>query len=719
MKTVAEIGFLSKLRSWSAGSVLAVVLNIAVGGMVVLADDSSDRGATEPTEADSKSLPPLHDEIDRLLATDSLVPSITTAEDSEFLRRVTLDLHGIIPTAEEARAFLDDATADKRVRLIDRLLDSPRFARHMATTFDVLWLERRTDKNVGFPLWYDFLYQSFLKNKPYDQLVREVLAADGKPEMRGATKFYQARAVEADALTRDIGRLMFGMDMQCNQCHDHPVVEDYKIGDYYGLRAFVTRTYLFGDPKTKQQNVAEKPDGEASFTNVFTSASSKKVLPRLPRGDVLPDEPTFKKGEELVAKPAKGEQPIPKFSRRALLAERATDGTYELLDRNIVNRLWAHVFGRGLVQPVDLIHPDNPPSHPEVLDLIARDFRAHGCDIKHTLRELMLTKTYARSCELPSPQALNADAVAVRLSACERDLAELQTKLTAAEEVFKAATSPVAKSEPPKAEVAAKVDEKGFENSDAKPTEPPPADATVTEESAADKAHADVRRWKTLLNAKTKSIEEARLASEYLTLVKSDPKQSAMKWEALVQFWSDRGDIGLLKPLAPEAFADSLMQAAGVVSQSETKARAAIQKSPPKEMKNAEPEARPAIEAMLLDKQTFEPLRTNYSKFVELYADAASQDFAATLNQALFFGNAGLVDSWLKPAENNLAARLIACKSLDEAADELYLSVLTRRPTDKERSEVAAYVAAQKQPSTAWQELAWALMSSSEFRFNH
>lgn len=715
MKTVAEIGFLSKLRSWIAGSALAVVLNFVAGGMVVLADDPSDRGATESTGADSKSLPPLHDEIDRLLAADSLVPPIAAADDSEFLRRVTLDLHGIIPTAAEARAFLDDPTSDKRVRLIDRLFDSPRFARHMATTFDVLWLERRTDKNVGFALWYDFLYQSFLKNKPYDQLVREVLAADGKPEMRGATKFYQARAVEADALTRDIGRLMFGMDMQCNQCHDHPVVEDYKIGDYYGLRAFVTRTYLFGDPKTKQQNVAEKADGEASFTNVFTSASSKKVLPRLPRGDVLPEEPTFKKGEELVAKPAKGEQPIPKFSRRALLAERATDGTYELLDRNAANRFWAHVFGRGLVQPVDLIHPDNPPSHPKVLDLITRDFRAHGCDIKHTLRELMLTKTYARSCELPSPQALNADVVAVRLSACERELAELQAKLTAAEEAFKAATSLAVKSEPPKADVAGKASE----NSDAKPTEPMPVEATATRESAADKALAEVRHLKTLLNAKTKSIEEARLASDYLTLAKSDPKQAAIKWESLVQFWSDRGDIGLLKPLPPESFADSLMQAAGVVSQSEAKARAAIQKSPPKEMKNAEPEARPAIEAMLIDKQTFEPLRTNYTKFVELYADAASHDFAATLNQALFFGNAGLVDSWLKPAENNLTARLIACKSPEEAADELYLSVLTRRPTDKERSEVAAYVAAHKQPATAWQELAWALMSSSEFRFNH
>lgn len=708
MTTVAESRLMTKLRCRVVCSAMAVALSF--GWSAVMADDPNDGRSTEPKAVET----PLRDEVDRLLAADSLAPPVASADDAEFLRRATLDLHGLIPSADEARAFLDDTATDKRVRLIERLLDSPRFARHLATTFDVLWLERRTDKNVAVGLWYDFLYQSFLQNKPYDKLVREVLAAERSPELRGATKFYQARACEPDALTRDIGRLMFGMDMQCNQCHDHPVVEDYKIGDYYGLRAFVSRTYLFQDAKAKQQVVAEKAEGEASFTNVFTSASSKKVLPRLPRGDALPDEPTFKKGEELVGKPAKGEQPIPKFSRRTLLAERATDGTYELLDRNAANRLWAHVFGRGLVHPIDFMHPDNPPAHPDVLDLVARDFRSHGCDIKHTLRELMLTKTYARSCEVPSPQALNADAVARRLSECERELIELQTKLASAEEVLKAIPPATGKVEETKA-----ADKKDAENADSKETQPPIADELAAQQVAVDKARADVRHWKTLINAKTKSIEEAKLASEYLNLAKTDVQQAAIKWEALVQFWSDRGDIGLLKPLPPEAFADSLMQASGVVSIAEAKARAAIQKSPPKELKNADPDDRPIVEAMLIDKQTFEPLRTNYAKFVELYAEAPGQDFAATLNQALFFGNAGLVNTWLKPAENNLTARLVACKNIDEAAEELYLSVLTRRPTDKERSAVAAYLSDHKQPATAWQELAWALLSSSEFRFNH
>jgi hypothetical protein len=306
--------------------------------------------AAKPTSTKPLPAPPralLHAEIDRLLRADSLVPKPAKADDAEFLRRATLDLHGIIPSAVEAREFLADKSSDKRAKLIDRLLASPRFARHMATTFDVMWLERKTDKNIAFGPWYDFLYQSFLKNKPYDQLVREVLAAHETPELRPTTKFYHARNCEPDAVTRDIGRIFFGMDMQCNQCHDHPLVDDYKITDYYGLRAFVVRTYVFNNRKTKQQELAEKAEGETSFTSVFTGESADKVQPRLPRGATLAAEPTFKKGEELVAKPAKDERPIPKFSRRELLADAATGGSYDLLYRNAVNRLWAHVFGRG------------------------------------------------------------------------------------------------------------------------------------------------------------------------------------------------------------------------------------------------------------------------------------------------------------------------------------------------------------------------------------
>jgi len=660
---------------------------------------TSSSFAAKPTPPLTKSL---HAEIDRLLKADWLVPPTPPADDAEFVRRATLDLHGIIPTAAETRAFLDDRSPDKRTQLIDRLLASPRFARHMATTFDVLLIERKQEKNISFDEWYEYLYQSFLTNKPYDQLVREVLAAD--ESLRPATRFFHARTCEPDVMTRDIGRLFFGMDMQCNQCHDHPDVDDYKIGDYYGLRAFVSRTYVFNNKITNRIEIAEKPEGETSFTSVFTGESADNVPPRLPRGPALPAEPKFKKGEELAATPEKGDRPIPKYSRRAVLAEQAAEKSYDQLPRAAVNRLWAHVFGRGLVHPVDFIHPDNPPSHPAVLDLLTQDFREHGCDVKRTLRELMLTEAYGRTCELPSGKQLNAAVVSKRLKACETEAAALEKQLAAAEAATDAAREALGKLEVVAEKDAAKAPAEKL------------AAAAAEREACIDR----VRRLKTLYNAELKSLEEARTADEYLQAAKSDAASAEQKWTLLVDFWSNRADVPLLRPLPPEPFTDSILQAAGIVATAQAKARTTIQKSPPKEMKEAKAAERSSIEAILVDKQTFEPLRTNFKDFVNLYADAPGQDFSATVNQALFFGNAPIVGTWLKPDGTNLTARLTAMKDVDELADELYLSVLTRLPTDDERADVADYLKDRTSDrSAAVQEMAWALMSSTEFRFNH
>lgn len=606
----------------------------------------------------------LHDQIDQLFEADTLVPTIAPADDAEFLRRAMLDLHGIIPTADEARAFLNDASPTKRTELIDRLLASPRYARHFATTFDVLWLERKQEKNIKTQDWYDYLYRSFHDSKPYDQLVREILAGDDtQAAMRPTLRFYFARTVEPHALTRDIGRLFFGMDMQCNQCHDSPIVDDYKIGDYYGLYAFISRTFLFTDKK-KVPSLGEKPNGEANFKSVFTSESSDKVVPRLPRGPALV-EPVLPKGDEYAVKPAKDVKPIPKFSRRAALAERGVDGSTEMFDRNAVNRLWAHLMGRGLVHPLELHHPDNPPSHPELLDLLAQEFREHGCDVRYLLREIALTRTYARACELPSPQGLNAAAIAKRIEDCERELAAL--------------------------------------------TEP----ATDTQDEH------EVRRRKTLANAKRKSLEEAKLASEYLRVEKTDAKQAAIQWELLVKFWEDRGDVVILKPLSPESFALSVLQATGAVDSAQDKIRVSFQSKKPKEWTEASPDERPRVEAMLVEKLTYNQFNSNMQQFINLYGDAPGGDFGANLNQALFFGNAGIVEGLLKPAPGNLTDRLTKMSDSQAVADELYLAVFGRRPMKSDEAAVTEFLKDRQDRAAAIQELTWSLMSSNEFRFNH
>jgi hypothetical protein len=342
---------------------------------------------------------PLHVRIDAVVDASRTGAETPLCADADFIRRVYLDLVGVIPTSTEAKAFLDDVAKDKRQKLIDRLLTDPRFDRHMQITFDVMLMERRPAKYVTQPEWVQYLYTSFSENKPLDQLAREILSADGSDEkQRAAARFYLDREVEPNLVTRDVGRMFLGRDMQCAQCHDHPLIDDYYQNDYYGIFAFLNRGSLFTDPK-KKVLYAEKAEGDlVDFKSVFTGAAGK-TGPHLP-GVAVIDEPQFEKGEEYVVKPAKDVRPIPKFSRRERLAEELTGGKFRAFQRNLANRLWGHMLGRGIVEPYDVDHSANPPSQPELLELLTDELVAAKFDTRFFLREIALSKTYQRASSL-------------------------------------------------------------------------------------------------------------------------------------------------------------------------------------------------------------------------------------------------------------------------------------------------------------------------------
>ena len=378
--------------------------------------------ATVTHTALAQNAPPLHERIDQLIEASQVGPQVPLAGDGVFLRRVYLDLTGSIPSANETRAFLDDKSPDKRAKLIGRLLASGAFARHMATTFDVMLMERRGDKHVKSPEWQKYLLTSFQANKPFDQLAREILGADSSDaKLRPAAKFYLDRDMEANLLTREIGRMFFGVDLQCAQCHDHPLIDDYLQADFYGIYAFLNRSYIFQPDKKKPAVLAEKGEGQVSFKSVFTEESGK-TRPRLP-GSAQIDEPAFAKGDEYKVKPAKNVKPVPKFSRREQLARLATTTNHGAFNRNIANRLWAMMLGRGLVHPVDLHHSDNPPSHPELLDHLADQIAVMKYDMRAFLREVALSRAYQRSFQMPA----NLDAhVAAARAALPKQAAELK-----------------------------------------------------------------------------------------------------------------------------------------------------------------------------------------------------------------------------------------------------------------------------------------------------
>jgi hypothetical protein len=228
------------------------------------------------------------------------------SSDAEFLRRASLDLAGMPPTADEARAFIADAAADKRDRLVDRLFASPQFARHLTATLDLMLMERRTNTHVSADDWQAWLLNSVKANKPWNVLAREILLADGEdPAQRPAARFFLDRGSEPNVLARDIGRIFFGRDMQCAQCHNHPLVDDYLQSDYHGLLAFVAPGYALARKEGDKQFTihAERAGGDLSFESVFVKGTLHRTGPRVP-GGVAIDEPFFLPGDEYQVAPA-------------------------------------------------------------------------------------------------------------------------------------------------------------------------------------------------------------------------------------------------------------------------------------------------------------------------------------------------------------------------------------------------------------------------------
>jgi len=373
---------------------------------------------------------PLHVRVDKLLAARQVGPVAGSSTDGEFLRRIHLDLTGRIPSAAGVRAFLDDKATDKRAKVIDRLLSSPDYARHLALTFDVALMERRADKHVKTAEWQQYLRESFATNKPWDKLAGEMFISDGDSNAttakvpRAAAKFIMDRDAEPNLVTRDLGRKFFGMDLACAQCHDHCNIDDFHQRDYYGIYAFISRSYIFKPDKKKPALLAEKADGEAGFKSIFTDVSGN-TRPRLP-GELEITEPVLNSGEEWIVAPDKKKKtlrPIPKYSRRVQLAR--VIASNRMFQRNIVNRLWGHMIGRAIVEPVDSLHSDNPPTHPELLELLADGFVEMKFDMRAFLRELALTQTYQRSVEMPDNLAPTGIDLAAFKAAQEKSAAAL------------------------------------------------------------------------------------------------------------------------------------------------------------------------------------------------------------------------------------------------------------------------------------------------------
>ncbi|MDP7018087.1 MAG: DUF1549 domain-containing protein [Pirellulaceae bacterium] len=327
------------------------------------------------------------------------------SSDGEFLRRVYLDLCGIIPTRDEAVAFLDDARPDKREQLIAKLLVDERYAIHQADVWDLMYFTRNppgfgTEKRGGFQAW---LRRQFGENRPYDKWVRDILRAEGNTVEDGPPMFLvQYKSRPADA-TEAVAQKFLGVQLQCARCHDHPF-DDWTQQDFYGVAAFFARLSVVdvgSKNKEKAYAIGEKNSGDILFAGPATEQVPGKkgeaVAPRFLSGQALVEPLKPKDVTDPRNFPNGKMPPAPYYSRKNALADWVTSRENPYFARAAVNRVWAQFMGKGLVQPIDNLSGQNPPSHPELLAELADQFSQHDFDMRWLIGEIVNSKSYQRS----------------------------------------------------------------------------------------------------------------------------------------------------------------------------------------------------------------------------------------------------------------------------------------------------------------------------------
>jgi hypothetical protein len=328
--------------------------------------------------------PPEHNFIDKhvnaRLKLMQIAPS-ALATDAEFLRRAHLDALGILPTPDEVRAFLKDADPHKRDKLIDRLLERPEFADFWTLHWaDVFRVNERFMEPAALKAYHVWLREQVAADRPLDEFVRQMLVSVGDSKKVAPANFYRTMASSEEA-AETVSQLFLGVRIGCAKCHNHPF-EKWTQEDYFGMSA------VFAQVNLKLVQRAPRPftlklDMKATVVHPRTGAV---MGPRAPGGVPL--------------------TPGPDGDRRKPFAAWLTTADNPFFARTLANRIWFHVMGRGVVQPVDDFRDSNPPVNDELLDALAQDFVKHGFRLKHLVRTIMQSRTYQLSAR---PNAFNKE----------------------------------------------------------------------------------------------------------------------------------------------------------------------------------------------------------------------------------------------------------------------------------------------------------------------
>ncbi len=295
--------------------------------------------------------------------------------DADFLRRASLDALGVLPTPAEVHAFLADPAPDRRARLVDRLLARPEFADFWTLKFaDILRANGRLIETKGTHAFNRWIKANLERNTPMDRFVRELLTADGSTLRNPAANYYRISR-DPENSVETTAQLFLGVRIQCAKCHNHPF-ERWTQDDYYGFAAFFSRI---------KRKAGSLPEDEVIYASnageVRQPRTGKTMKPKALGGPVYDDA-----------------SPDPnRVDRRARLAEWLTGPKNPFFARSLVNRVWFHLMGRGIVEPVDDFRDSNPASNDELLDGLTLDFVRGGFDLKDLVRSILVSRTYQLS----------------------------------------------------------------------------------------------------------------------------------------------------------------------------------------------------------------------------------------------------------------------------------------------------------------------------------
>jgi hypothetical protein len=341
--------------------------------------------------------------VDALIKQDN-VAAAPQADDATLIRRLTLDLIGRIPTVAETKAYVESSDSQKRAKLVDRLMSSPAFVRHQASMFEAM-LNTTPSQRGNSGALRDYFAKALADNRSWSQIFRELVTPDeSDPKQKGASDFLKQRVSDIDRLTNEVSVAFFGVNVSCAQCHDHPLVKDWKQDHFFGMKSFFSRTFDNGG------FVAEREFGTMKFKP--NKGAEKQVQPIFLTGKVV-DLPNFREpnGDEQKKEKDKFEQfkkdkkqpPVATASARAKLVEVALQPeNVEFFSKSIANRMWHRFLGYGLVNPLDQMHSENKPTHPELLQWLARDTASHNYDLRRLIRGVVMSLTYSRSSKYPS-----------------------------------------------------------------------------------------------------------------------------------------------------------------------------------------------------------------------------------------------------------------------------------------------------------------------------